>query len=81
MHGYWREHDIDLPMPRFGRLSDPFVQLDLSVCRRCMRAVKRLNASEPVTAIVDSTGLHLSQAGARGAKGNTVNRRPVCPAA
>jgi hypothetical protein len=64
MHDYWREHRIDLPVPSFGHLSDLFAELDIAVRKKCTRAAQRLNEGEPVTVIVDSTGLRFSHAGA-----------------
>ena len=61
-HDYWRECGIDLPVPSFGHLSDLFAaELDVTVRSRCTRAVERLKAVEPVTVIVDSTGLRFSR--------------------
>lgn len=64
MHDYWRERGIDLPVPSFGHLSDLFAGLDIAVRSRCTRAAGRVKDGEPVTAIVDSTGLRFSHAGA-----------------
>jgi hypothetical protein len=57
MLDYWRERRIDLPVPSFGHLSDLFAELDIAVRKKCTRAAQRLNEGEPVTVIVDSTGL------------------------
>lgn len=64
MHDYWRERGIDLPVPSFGHLSDLFAGLDMTVRGRCTRAAGRVKDGEPVTVIVDSTGLRFSHAGA-----------------
>src|SRR5580765_8030189 len=68
MHDYWRERGIDLPVPSFGHLSDLFAALDVGVQKRCTREAGRLNDGQPVTVIVDSTGLCFSHAGACYAK-------------
>ncbi|WOB77082.1 transposase [Achromobacter xylosoxidans] len=64
MHDYWRGRGVELPVPSFGHLSDLFASLDITVRRKCVRAAERLNEGEPVTVIVDSTGLRFSHAGA-----------------
>jgi hypothetical protein len=60
----WRVRKIELPVPSFGHLSDLFAALDIAVRKKCTRAAERLNEGEPVTVIVDSTGLRFSQASA-----------------
>jgi hypothetical protein len=64
MHDYWRGRGVELPVPSFGHLSDLFASLDITVRKKCVRAAERLNEGEPVTVIVDSTGLRFSHAGA-----------------
>jgi Transposase DDE domain len=64
MHDYWRGRGIELPVPSFGHLSDLFAALDITVRKKCARAAERLNEGEPVTVIVDSTGLRFSHASA-----------------
>jgi len=64
MHDYWRGRGLDLPVPSFGHLSDLFATLDMNIRTKCTRAAERLNEGEPVTVIVDSTGLRFSHAGA-----------------
>ncbi|MBR7964510.1 transposase [Burkholderia vietnamiensis] len=64
MRDYWRECGIDLPVPNFGHLLDLFAALDVGVRTHCSREAGRLNDGEPVTVIVDSTGLRFSHAGA-----------------
>jgi hypothetical protein len=64
MHDYWQGRGIKVLVPRFDHLSDLFSALDTSVRKWCVRAAERLNKGEPVTVIVDSTGLRFSHAGA-----------------
>lgn len=64
--GFMRDYGrgLDLPVPSFGHLSDLFATLDINIRTKCTRAVERLKEGEPVTVIVDSTGLRFPHAGA-----------------
>ncbi|ABE36570.1 transposase, IS4 family [Paraburkholderia xenovorans LB400] len=64
MHDYWRGRGVALPVASFGHLSDLFAALDMTIRKQCARAAERLKEGEPVTVIVDSTGLRFSHAGA-----------------
>lgn len=64
MHDYWCGRGVELPVPSFGHLSDLFASLDITVRKKCVRAAERLNEGEPVTVIVDGTGLRFSHASA-----------------
>jgi hypothetical protein len=46
----------------YKNLSDLFSELDIAVKQRCKRLARRLENSEDVTVIIDSTGLSFDQA-------------------
>ena len=66
MEGYfddlWRSKKLDIGTPSFGHLSDLFERLPVSVKQRCDKVAKRIERGEPVTLIIDSTGLRFDKA-------------------
>ncbi|MEN3813491.1 IS5 family transposase, partial [Chromobacterium piscinae] len=57
MEDYWNQRHIDLPVPSFGHLCDPFAALDSSAKQHCNMLVARLKQGKNVSMIVDSTGM------------------------
>jgi len=66
MEGYfddlWGSKKLDIATPSFGHLSDLFERLPVYVKQYCDKVAKRLERGEPVTLIMDSTGLRFGKA-------------------
>lgn len=58
----WDTKNLDIPVPSFGHLSDLFSCLPLEVKQSCKKLAKRIEQGEPITLIIDSTGLRFDKA-------------------
>lgn len=63
MEDFWKQRDIDLPVPSFGHLCDLFTLLDITVKQRCTKLSTRLKHVEKFSLIVDSTGMRTESSG------------------
>lgn len=62
MEDYWERLQLDIPVPSFGHLSDLFSQLKVDIKQRCERLARQLASGQPVSLIIDSTGLSFGRA-------------------
>ena len=58
----WETKNLDIPAPSFGHLSDLFSCLPVDIKQHCDKIIKKIQQGEPVTLIIDSTGLRFDKA-------------------
>ena len=58
----WQTHNINIPVPSFGHLSDLFASVPLKIKQFCKTLKKRLDKGETIDLIVDSTGIKFNNA-------------------
>ena len=58
----WRSKGLEIAVPSFGHLSDSFAIIPLEVKHYCNKLVKRFEAGEKLSLIVDSSGLSFDRA-------------------
>lgn len=59
----WRVKKLEIPVPSFGHLSDLFSTLPVRIKQFCDKLVQRVKQGEPVSLILDSTGMRFDKAG------------------
>lgn len=58
----WRTKGLDISVPSFGHLSHLFTVLPVKIRQFCDKLVQRIARGEPVSLILDSTGLRFGKA-------------------